>query len=490
MITFTAVSSFALWGEATPQTVDTSVESSPDFFSLLLAFFSSDAAQGAASPLEPATVSSNTLKFAKQTLAPPEPVAEDEPTEEGVTLSNSIPLAQPLLLTVVAPLLWEDGQTAAETPLTAQTTIQNLSSLLPAAPFALTAVNGEMNDLNLGHDGAEETLSNTALQTIPYKGGMVFTMRTTERGTPLHSSLLLDIDIERKPAEIFSHKLDPLTEGEQMHLPAATPGEQKPEIAKSVGIENSSFSATVDTGETQLVPTTLKGLRLPENAKVASPHSASASVEQQTAKSPLVVHNEQLFTEPSSHGRAREATQNSSHPLVSGSLIAPHLLGSTPMAALSSQPERAVYIGNVETWREVVNQVRDSIVTTVEQSNREAHLQLDPPELGKLAIQLVVEGERIHAHIVAESADVGALIQSHLPELKQALHSHCLELDTVRVDVQTGGGEPNTSSHHSQQEERANRYGRNLFLTQTDSQEPEPAHTTFPVSPSGVSVWA
>lgn len=160
------------------------------------------------------------------------------------------------------------------------------------------------------------------------------------------------------------------------------------------------------------------------------------------------------------------------------------------MAALSSQPERAVYIGNVETWREVVNQVRDSLVTTVEQSSREAHLQLAPPELGKLAIQLVVEGERIHAHIVAESADVGALIQSHLPELKQALHSHCLELDTVRVDVQTGGGEPNTSSHHSQQEERANRYGRNLFLTQTDSQEPEPAHTTFPVSPSGVSVWA
>jgi flagellar hook-length control protein FliK len=145
----------------------------------------------------------------------------------------------------------------------------------------------------------------------------------------------------------------------------------------------------------------------------------------------------------------------------------------------------------METWREVVNQVRESIVTTVDQSNREAHLQLDPPELGKLAIQLVMEGERIHAHIVAESADVGALIQAHLPELKQALHSHRLDLDTVRVEVQTGGGGPNTSSQNSQQEERASRHGSNLSMAQADTRDPETALTTPPVDHrGGVNVWA
>lgn len=475
--------------------------------------------QPQASSMESADVSSNASEFAKHTFPLPEPSVEDDPTEGAAAPSNTVPLAQPLLLAVVAPFLWGNGQAVAETPLTTQTTIQNTPSLLPAAPSALTSVNGEMKGLNLGHEGAEETFSNPALRTIPFpdKDGMVaavasgvdgqetervetplqptasgvFTLRTAERGAPMRSSQLLDTAMERKPAKIFLHKLEPLSEGEQMNMPAVTPGEQKPEIAKSVEIENSSLSATVNTGETQPIPTTPKDFRLPGNGKTASPQPASASVEQRTAGSPLVVHNEQLLTEPPSHGKAREAIQNSSQPLTDGSPIAPHILGSTPTAALPSQPEGAASAGNMETWREVVNQVRESIVTTVDQSNREAHLQLDPPELGKLAIQLVMEGERIHAHIVAESADVGALIQAHLPELKQALHSHRLDLDTVRVEVQTGGGGPNTSSQNSQQEERASRHGSNLSMAQADTRDPETALTTPPVDHrGGVNVWA
>jgi flagellar hook-length control protein FliK len=376
-----------------------------------------------------------------------------------------------------------------------------------------------MNGLNLGQGEAEETFNNSTLQTIPLpdKEDMasavvlnvdeqepesvetplqsttsgVFARGTAERGAPMRSYQLLDTAMEWKPAKIFLHKPEPPAEGEHMNMPAVTPGEQNSEIAKSVEIEGFSLSANVNTGAMQPTLTTPKDLRLPGNAKPASSRSESASVEQRTARNPLFILNEQLIMEPSPHGKAREAIQNSSQPLTAGSLVAPHIFENTPTAALPSQPQGAASTGNVETWREVMNQVRNGIVTSVGQSNREAHIQLDPPELGKLAIQLVMEGEHICAHIVAESAEVGALIQSHLPELKQALQSHRLDLDTVRVEVQTGGGEPNTSSQNSQQEERASRHGGNPSITQADTRDSETPLTTPPVAHRGrVNVWA
>jgi flagellar hook-length control protein FliK len=392
-------------------------------------------------------------------------------------------------------------------------------------------VNGETNGLNLGHGEAEETVSNPALQTIPFpdKAGLasaialkddmasavalnvdgqepkrvetplqptasgVFTAGTAERGAPMRSYQLLDaaMELEWKPTKIFLQKLEPPTEGAQINMPAVTPGEQNSEIAKSVAIENSSLSANVNTGETQPILTTPQDFRLPGNGKTTSSPREFVSVEQGTERNPLFIHNEQLITEPSPHGKTRAAIQNSSQPLTAESPIAPNMPGSTPTAALQSQPAGATSSGNVETWREVVNQVRDGIVTNVEQSHREAYIQLDPPELGKLAIQLVMEGEHIRAHIVAESAEVGALIQSHLPELKQALQSHRLDLDTVRVAVQTGGGDPNLSSRNSHQEEHASHRGRNLSMAQADTRDSETALATPPVTHRDrVNVWA
>lgn len=147
--------------------------------------------------------------------------------------------------------------------------------------------------------------------------------------------------------------------------------------------------------------------------------------------------------------------------------------------------------GNIENWQAVVNQVADSIVTKVQENSREAHLQLSPPELGRLDIQIIVEGERVQAHIVAESKDVGALIQSHLPELKQALQGHRLDLENIRVDVQTNDGNLNSSSQQFRQDARSSGQGQLTGISPINEVEDEIARPAAPLQHSGrISVWA
>jgi flagellar hook-length control protein FliK len=241
----------------------------------------------------------------------------------------------------------------------------------------------------------------------------------------------------------------------------------------------------------QQTPGAPRDVAASQPARPGATHAETESLELNIHRTGASGQPEQVIAELASQGKKHDMTLSKSPALTGVETLAPQGFGSAPTAALQVQPARTLSSGNVETWREVVNQVRDGVVTTVEQNNREAHIQLDPPELGKLAIQLTVEGEQIRAHIVAESADVGALIQSHLPELKQALHSHRLDLDTVRVEVQTGGGESHTSSHHSHQEERASRRGRNFSPAQADAQDSETTLATPAVDRRGrVSVWA
>lgn len=142
-------------------------------------------------------------------------------------------------------------------------------------------------------------------------------------------------------------------------------------------------------------------------------------------------------------------------------------------------------------WQAVIAQVAGELSAHISRSTREAVIHLDPPELGRVKIDLVLEGERVQAHIVAESADVGALIQSHLSELKQALHSHNLALDKVQVDVHTGG-QPGSFAQSFQQDARARegREGTTPFAQRAEQEREESGWRSVLDSGGGVNVWA
>jgi len=92
------------------------------------------------------------------------------------------------------------------------------------------------------------------------------------------------------------------------------------------------------------------------------------------------------------------------------------------------------------SWRSTVNRVVEELASQVKLNKREAVIQLDPPELGKIKIDLRIEGDKLEAHIVAETQESRALIENHLQELRQALRSQHLDLVDVRVSQDTGSG--------------------------------------------------
>ena len=94
-------------------------------------------------------------------------------------------------------------------------------------------------------------------------------------------------------------------------------------------------------------------------------------------------------------------------------------------------------------WQPVLQRVTEQIAQQVRIGQQQAVIELDPAGLGKIRIDLRIEGEQIHARIVAEEQGTKALIESRLPELRQALEIRQVDFANLQVErqnVTSGGG--------------------------------------------------
>jgi len=105
-------------------------------------------------------------------------------------------------------------------------------------------------------------------------------------------------------------------------------------------------------------------------------------------------------------------------------------------------------------WRPTVERVVEELAGQIKLNRREAFIQLDPPELGKIKIDLRFEGNKLAAHIVAEVRESRALIENHLHELHAALRSQALDHVEVRVsqDGWSGGSSGDPTQGFQQQQ--------------------------------------
>jgi flagellar hook-length control protein FliK len=107
------------------------------------------------------------------------------------------------------------------------------------------------------------------------------------------------------------------------------------------------------------------------------------------------------------------------------------------VSVMASQRHENIANDNATTaWRPVVDRVAQEIKAHIELGKHEAIIQLDPPELGKIKIDLRLDGDRLQARIVTEEGHTKLLIESHLTELRQALETGQLDLRNIRVDRQ------------------------------------------------------
>jgi hypothetical protein len=108
--------------------------------------------------------------------------------------------------------------------------------------------------------------------------------------------------------------------------------------------------------------------------------------------------------------------------------------------AFSHQNSFQAIDGATINWRSGVERIAGEIVRHVQINKREAILHLDPPELGRIKIDLHLNGDKLQAHIFTEAGEARSMIENHIQELRQALQANNLELVDVRVQGGWHGG--------------------------------------------------
>jgi hypothetical protein len=157
----------------------------------------------------------------------------------------------------------------------------------------------------------------------------------------------------------------------------------------------------------------------------------------------------------------------------------------------SLESERPAALQTAHVWSSTIERLAAEISTHIRQNRHEVTMHLEPPELGNLRIELSLDGDRLQARVTAEVADAGNLIQMHLPELRQALQAHKLDLVNVQVDLGGWAGLGAGLAQDSRQQSRENADLAALSaISQAGDGEAKELSKPTPVSGGSVSVWA
>jgi len=141
--------------------------------------------------------------------------------------------------------------------------------------------------------------------------------------------------------------------------------------------------------------------------------------------------------------------------------------------------------------RLVVDQLARGIADHLRVGKQEAVLQLDPPDLGKVQIDLRIEEGQLQVRIATESHESQGLIEHHLSELRQALRAGQIDVGDLRVTQgESGAGSSLTQDFNQSPEGRQDTpraFTRSGLRDEVATQPPAQLWQ----SPDGrVSMWA
>lgn len=178
--------------------------------------------------------------------------------------------------------------------------------------------------------------------------------------------------------------------------------------------------------------------------------------------------------------------------------LAQHPDLSLPFSSIARRVEEGVKAGDSTVgadWSPVINRVAGEIISSVRHNKHEAFITLEPPELGSIKIAISLEGDRVHARILAEAHESGRLIENHVADLRQALQLQSLDLVDLRVDSGSWSGARNDQGQSFRQDfERQQEWrdGNGGFLSSSITVEDGEAQRSNSVFAANgrVSLWA
>ena len=112
--------------------------------------------------------------------------------------------------------------------------------------------------------------------------------------------------------------------------------------------------------------------------------------------------------------------------------------------------ENAIYKAPIET--RVIDQILNRLSIRSNGSQSEVKIQLDPPSLGRIRMNIITSGDGVRTMIVAENQAVKQIIENNLSQLRDSMAGQGLRLDGFSVLV-GGDGSPEFSQQngHSDQ---------------------------------------
>jgi flagellar hook-length control protein FliK len=96
-------------------------------------------------------------------------------------------------------------------------------------------------------------------------------------------------------------------------------------------------------------------------------------------------------------------------------------------------PENSIYKAPIES--RVIDQIINRLSIRSNGSQSEVKIQLDPPSLGKVRMNIITSGDGVRTVIVAENQAVKQVIESNLSQLRDSMLSQGLKLDGFSVLV-------------------------------------------------------
>jgi flagellar hook-length control protein FliK len=70
----------------------------------------------------------------------------------------------------------------------------------------------------------------------------------------------------------------------------------------------------------------------------------------------------------------------------------------------------------------------------------EFQMRLDPPDLGRVQVQIVSRGDEVHGQVLVASEAVRQVMESQLPELRQRLEAAGVNVQQFTVATDPSGG--------------------------------------------------
>ncbi|MCF6178990.1 MAG: flagellar hook-length control protein FliK [Geopsychrobacter sp.] len=86
---------------------------------------------------------------------------------------------------------------------------------------------------------------------------------------------------------------------------------------------------------------------------------------------------------------------------------------------------------------QLVDQVVTHLAGSTDGESGRMRLRLHPAELGSVRLDLIIEGDRLRAHLQTQTHQVQEVLDRNLAQLKAALQQQGLKIDEFRVDVQS-----------------------------------------------------